>query len=72
MVTFEKKDYETWKQFRMGTKQHLSRGEFEMVCRLHSKYFGHKYYLPCTCSPRIIKQWIADLNKIWDNGNKSN
>jgi hypothetical protein len=69
MVTFEKKDYEKWKAFRMGTKSHLSRTEFEMVSKLHSKYYKHSFYLPCTCSPKTIKQWIIDLNKIWDNEN---
>ncbi len=69
MVTFEKKDYEKWKAFRMETKSHLSRTEFEMVSKLHAKYYKHSFYLPCTCSPKTIKQWIIDLNKIWDNDN---
>ena len=72
MVTFKKKDYERWKLFRLGKKSYLSRKEFEMVCKLHASYYRHSYYLPCTCNPKTIKQWITDLNKIWDNGNKSN
>tara|TARA_R100001244_G_scaffold89679_2_gene68162 strand:+ start:111 stop:320 length:210 start_codon:yes stop_codon:yes gene_type:complete len=68
MVKFEKNDFKRWTTFRMEKKQYLSRAEFEMVCYLHSKYYRHSYYLPCTCSPKIINQWINDLNKIWDSG----
>ncbi len=70
MVKFNSEDYEKWKKFRMGKKSYLSRTEFEMVGDLHSRYYKHKYYLPCTCNPKTIKQWIQDLNKIWDNDNK--
>jgi len=70
MVKFNKLDYAKWENFRMGTKQHLSAQEFELVCQLHSIYYKHKFYRPCTCSPKTIKQWIKDLNVIWDNGIK--
>jgi len=69
MVTFDKEDYEKWKAFRMVKQSYISRTEFEMVAKLHAKYHKHSFYLPCTCSPKTIKQWIADLNKIWDNDN---
>ena len=69
MVTFENKDYERWTTFRMGKKSYLSREEFDMVAFFHSKYQKHSFYLPCTCSPKVIKQWIKDLNVIWDRGN---
>ena len=67
MVKFNKQDYEKWKEFRMDNRSNISREELEMVSQFHSRYYGHKYYLPCTCSPRIINQWIADLNKIYGN-----
>ena len=70
MVKFNKLDYAKWENFRMGTKQHLSAQEFELVCQLHSIYYKHNYYKPCTCSPKTIKQWIKDLNVIWNNGVK--
>ena len=70
MVTFEKEDYEKWKKFRLGKKSFLSHKEFDMVCYLHSRYYEHKFYKPCTCSPKTIKQWIQDLNKIWDNDDR--
>ena len=70
MVKFKQDDYAKWENFRMGTKSHLSAQEFELVCQLHSIYYKHNFHKPCTCSPKTIKQWIKDLNVIWDNGIK--
>jgi len=70
MKYFEKKDFVLWENFRMGTKSHLEPGEFELVCKLHAEYHKHNYYKPCTCNPKTIKQWIKDLNAIWNNGIK--
>lgn len=70
MKNFEKKDFVLWENFRMGTKSHLEPNEFELVCKLHAKYYKHSYYTPCTCNPKTIKQWIKDLNIIWNNGEK--
>ena len=70
MVKFKKLDYAKWETFRLGTKSYLDPAEFELVCKLHAEYYKHNYYKPCTCSPRTIKQWIKDLNVIWDNGIK--
>ena len=67
MKNFEKKDFVLWENFRMGTKSHLDSNEFELVCKLHAKYYKHNYYKPCTCNPKVIKQWIKDLNVIWNN-----
>tara|TARA_R100001509_G_scaffold148953_1_gene107104 strand:+ start:218 stop:430 length:213 start_codon:yes stop_codon:yes gene_type:complete len=69
VIKFSKDDRQKWKKFRMGKKSFLSREEFELVSKLHSIYYEHNFYLPCTCSPKTIVQWIKDLNKIWDNGN---
>ena len=70
MVKFKNKDYAEWENFRLGTKSYLDPAEFELVCKLHAEYYKHNYYKPCTCNPRTIKQWIKDLNVIWDNGIK--
>ncbi len=72
MVKFDKEDKNDWEKFRMGNKQHISNAEFILVCQLHAKYYKHRYFKPCTCSPKTIKKWIKDLNIIWDNGNKEN
>jgi hypothetical protein len=72
MVKFEKEDFTKWEIFRNNPKSTISGKEFELVCDLHARYKKHTYYKPCTCSPKTIKQWIKDLNVIWDNGYKEN
>jgi len=71
MVNFEELDYKDWELFRQGTKDVISSMEFELVCNLHSKYYKHSFYKPCTCSPKTINKWIKDLNIIWNNGNQT-
>ena len=68
MVKFKTLDYEDWSIFRQGTKDVISATEFDLVCDLHAKYHKHSFYKPCTCNPKIINKWIADLNVIWNNG----
>ena len=69
MVKLQKYDYKLWNKFRQSKSDTISGAEFKMVSELHSKYYNHKYYLPCTCSPNVIKRWIKDINIIFDNGN---
>ena len=71
MVNFEELDYKDWELFRQGTKDVISSMEFQLVCNLHSKYYKHSFYKPCTCSPKTINKWINDLNIIWNNGNQT-
>ena len=71
MVNFEELDYKDWELFRQGTKDVISSTEFQLVCNLHSKYYKHSFYKPCTCSPKTINKWINDLNIIWNNGNQT-
>jgi len=71
MVNFEELDYKDWELFRQGTKDVISSTEFQLVCNLHSKYYKHSFYKPCTCSPKTINKWINDLNIIWNNGNQA-
>jgi len=63
MEEIDKKD---WKQFKADVKGKLSQEQYKLLCRLHSKYYNHKYYEPCSCSPKRLLQWIADINKIYD------
>ena len=72
MVKFEKEDYKDWERFRMGANDVISDTEFTLVCDLHSKYYKHSFYKPCTCNPKTVNKWIADLNLVWDNGFKKN
>ena len=68
MIQFDEEDYTKWSLFRTSKRKSLTGKEFEMVCQLHALYKKHNYYKPCTCNPRTIKAWIADLNVIWNNG----
>lgn len=66
MVEEDKKD---WYKFRATVKHSLNQEQFELVCILHSKYFNHSFYKPCTCSPKVIKDWIAQLDKLYEANN---
>jgi hypothetical protein len=63
MDEIDKKD---WEKFRGSPKNVLSKDEFTMICELHAKYFNHTFYKPCTCSPKTIKSWIAQLNDLYE------
>jgi hypothetical protein len=65
----DKIDKIDWYKFRANTKPSLKKDEFNLVCLLHAKYFKHKYYKPCTCNPRTIKTWIAQLNDLYEKDN---
>tara|TARA_R110002020_G_scaffold172762_3_gene363200 strand:+ start:3908 stop:4117 length:210 start_codon:yes stop_codon:yes gene_type:complete len=68
MVKYNNEDFKKWEKFRLSKKSTISRSEYKLVCDLHSKYYKHKFYEPCTCSPKTINKWIKELNVIWDNG----
>lgn len=58
-----KEDYLMWDKFRETPKNTLQSEEFDLICRLHAKYFNHKFVKPCTCNPKEIKRWISQLNE---------
>lgn len=60
-----REDYLMWEKFREDPKNTLQPKEFELICRLHAKYFKHRYYKPCTCNPKEIKKWISELNEFF-------
>lgn len=62
-----KVDYLTWEAFRKDPKNSITSEEYDMVSRLHAKYYKHKYYKPCTCNPRTIQSWIDSLNELFLN-----
>ncbi len=63
MVEADKID---WYKFKAKVTHSLNKEQFELVCLLHAKYFNHKFYKPCTCSPKTIKTWIAQLDKLYE------
>lgn len=62
----EAQDQTSWEKFREKKRNSITQGELETISRLHAKYFKHSFYKPCTCSPKTINKWIADLNMYYE------
>ena len=62
----EERDKKDWEKFRASTSDRIVREEVELISQLHSKYFKHKYKVPCSCSPKTIQGWIEDLNDVYN------
>lgn len=60
-----REDYLNWEAFRKEPKTSVSGEEYEMISRFHSKYFKHRFFLPCTCNPKTIQTWIENLNELF-------
>jgi len=60
--------YKKWTEFIQADSDTLTKEEQELLARLHSIYYKHSYYLPCTCSPKTYNTWIEHLNVIYNNG----
>tara|TARA_R100000995_G_scaffold84685_1_gene64256 strand:- start:1076 stop:1276 length:201 start_codon:yes stop_codon:yes gene_type:complete len=57
------KDRKEWKKFLNRKNQsELNRTQVELVARLHSELYFHKYSEPCTCNGKIYKTWIEEIN----------
>jgi hypothetical protein len=51
-----------WNGVKQRMTSVMSNEDFKIMCKLHSKYFNHKYSEPCTCNKRRLRQWIEELN----------
>ncbi len=51
-----------WNGVKERISSKMSREDFRTMCRLHAKYFNHKYSELCTCNKKRIRQWIEELN----------
>ena len=51
-----------WAGVKQRMTSTMSNEDFKIMCKLHSKYFNHKYSEPCTCNKRRLRQWIEELN----------
>ena len=63
-----KEEYDKWTEFRSQKSSTINKTEQELIATLHSKYFAHKYYLPCSCSPKEWNRWIQQLNELYSDG----
>jgi len=69
-LKFNKEEYDKWTEFKAANGNSINRQEQELIARLHSKYYKHSYYLPCTCTPKTYIAWIKQLNDIYANGSE--
>lgn len=61
-----KHEYDAYSLVR--EKRKLDINAQEIIAQLHSKYFKHSFFKPCSCSGKTWQQWIAQLNVIYDKG----
>ena len=63
-----KEDRILWEAFLNRKKQNeIDRQQIELIARLHSELYKHKYNEPCTCNGKIYNQWIAERNKVYES-----
>jgi len=67
----EEMDRLDWYKFINTLSDTISKNEFELICKLHAKYYNHRYYKPCTCNPKTIKLWISQLNDKYEQNTES-
>ena len=65
---FSQEDYDKWTEFKAANGKSINRKEQELIANLHSVYYKHSYYLPCSCTPKTYIAWIKQLNDIYANG----
>jgi len=51
-----------WNGVKQRISSKMSNEDFKIMCKLHAKYFNHKYTEPCSCNKRTLRQWIEQLN----------
>ena len=52
-----------WSEAKQRINTKITNADFNLVMELHAKHFNHKYKKLCTCNKRIIRLWISQLNK---------
>lgn len=60
------KDKEAWIDFKATVTSKLNQKQFKLLCDLHAKYYKHRYYEPCSCRPKEIRMWIADIERLYN------
>lgn len=67
-------EWHKWLKFRNSDNSTITIEEQELIASLHSKYFNHKYNIPCSCKPskarKIFQKWVDDINKRFENDPK--
>ncbi len=63
-MTKEQRD--RWKPYAKITSGSMTEKHYKLICELHADLYAHKYHEICTCSPKRLKEWIYQINKIYD------
>tara|TARA_B100000902_G_C27234319_1_gene876546 strand:+ start:904 stop:1119 length:216 start_codon:yes stop_codon:yes gene_type:complete len=67
-IKMTKLHWDKWQEFRSNDSNTMTADEQELMARIHSVYFKHAYYIPCSCSPKTYNTWIDQINVIHDKG----
>ena len=67
-----KEEYDKWTNFRSVKSTSINPKEQELIASIHSKYFFHNFYKPCTCSAKTWNKWIEDINNLYADGYRKN
>ena len=59
-------DREAWVGFKAVVSTKLPQEEYKLLCALHARYYKHRYHEPCSCRPKEIKMWIADIDRLYN------
>ena len=62
-MTKEQRD--RWKPYAELLSGNMTEKHYKLICELHADLYAHKYHEPCTCSPKRIKEWIYQINKLY-------
>lgn len=60
------KEYNNWSAFREKDSEVLQKSELDLIATLHARLFQHAYTRPCTCAPVRWKEFIADINQVYN------
>lgn len=58
-----------WEVFKAELGERLTEKQYKLLCKLHAHYYKHKYTEPCSCNPKRLLQWIADIDKVYNENN---
>ena len=66
VLCLEKEEHATLEEFfKTFDRREVKEKWQEPLSRIHARIFQHKYYIPCTCSPKEWNRVIQDLKKLY-------
>jgi hypothetical protein len=66
VLCLEKPEYDKLQEFfKTFDGREIKEQWQEPLSRIHARVFEHKYYIPCSCSPKEWNRVIQDLKKVY-------